>query len=454
MAYYAALDVSTESTSICIVDREGAILHEGKAATEPRAIHEFLQSTGLPLTRVGLEAGNLSIWLYHDLLAAGVPVVCLETRHANAVLKTQKIKTDRNDARGLAQIVRTGWYKAVHVKSHASQKLRVLLNNRRCLLDKRMDVENQIRGTLKVFGMKVRAIKVFGMKVRAIKTRHFEDRVRELLGSDAELEAYIVPLLDARRYLQEQVARLEKMLIASAKQDAVCRRLMTIPGVGVLTALLYKSSIDQPERFRKSKDVGAALGLTPRKYASGEVNYDGHINKAGDKMLRHHRYEAALSHMVRSRKWSALKSWGMRIAKRSSMKNACVAVARKLAAIMHRIWLDGTEFKLTAAPAGGARRSRCARDGQRSAVGCRRCILEGARGAGHSSGPRPAPVRGRSAHDGPRRAAGRRVGRRGGGHGHRRGRRIVRRRRGSLGRRALRFDPPYCRGGAARISRI
>lgn len=341
MAYFAALDVSTASTSICIVDREGEILHEGKAATEPSAILEFFQSTGLPLKRVGLEAGSLSIWLYHDLLAAGVPMVCMETRHANAVLKTQRIKTDRNDARGLAQIIRTGWYKAVHVKSHESQKLRVLLNNRRCLVDKRMDVENQIRGTLKVFGM----------KIGAMKSRIFEDRVRELLGDDAELEAYIVPLLDARRHLQEQVTKLERMLVVMARKDAVCRRLMTIPGVGVLTALLYKSSIDQPERFRKSKDVGAALGLTPRKYASGEVDYDGKITKAGDRMLRHHMYEAALSHMVRSRKWSAVKSWGIRIAKRSSMKNACVAVARKLAVIMHRMWIDGTDFRLSAAPA-------------------------------------------------------------------------------------------------------
>jgi transposase len=340
MKCYAALDVSTESTSICIVDNDGNIIREGKTATNPTDIEGFLNMEGVELARVGLEAGNISVWLYHGLLAAGLPVVCLETRHANAVLKTQKMKTDRNDARGLAQIVRTGWFKSVHVKSDESQRLRVLLNNRRCLVDQRMNIENQIRGTLKVFGI----------KVRKMKTRQFDLHVRDLLSNDAELAGYVSPLLDALQNLRDQSAKLERVLIGKAKADPVCRRLMTIPGVGVLTALLYKSAIDKPERFRSSKDVGVALGLTPRKYASGEVDFDGRINKAGDRMLRHHLYKAALSHLVRSNKWSSLKSWGVRIAKRSSLKNACVAVARKLAVIMHRMWLDGTEFQLSEAP--------------------------------------------------------------------------------------------------------
>jgi transposase len=195
----------------------------------PREVGQFLESSGLPLTRVGLEAGNLSTWLYHELKAAGVAVVCLETRHVAAALKAQNVKTDRNDARGIAHIMRTGWYKAVHVKSHASQKLRVLLNNRRCLLDKRLEIENQIRGTLKVFGLKTGAVTAVS----------YEKRIQVLIGDDEELQAYVGPLLEVRRHLRAQCLKLEKRIIEIGKGNEVCRRLMTIPGVGVLTALVF-----------------------------------------------------------------------------------------------------------------------------------------------------------------------------------------------------------------------
>lgn len=335
MSYYVGLDISLESTSICIVDQEGGIVREGKTGTDPDEIRQFLKACDVSLKRVGLEAGNLSIWLYHDLLAAGVPVVCIETRHAHAALKAQNIKTDRNDARGLAHIMRTGWFKAVHVKSHASQKLRVLLQNRRCLLDKRLDIERQVRGTLKTFGM----------KTGVVTPATYESRIRELIEDDRELQAFLDPLLVARRHMREQALKMEKMIVSIGKKSEVCRRLMTIPGVGVLTALVYMTAIDRPERFRKSRNVGVALGLTPWKYASGEMDYDGHITKCGDHMARNHLFEAAKSLMCHVKKWNALKAWGIRIAKRSSMKNACVAVARRLAVIMHRMWLDGTEFQ-------------------------------------------------------------------------------------------------------------
>jgi transposase len=341
MSYYVGLDVSLDSTSICIVDQEGSIFREGKTGTDPREIFDFLKTCDVPLKRVGLEAGSLSIWLYHDLLAAGVPIVCIETRHAHGVLKAQNIKTDRNDARGIAQIMRTGWFKAVHVKSHESQKLRVLLQNRRCLLDKRLDIERQIRGTLKTFGM----------KTGAVAPTTYESRIRELIEDDEELQAYVDPMLVARRHMREQCLKMEKMIVQIGKNNEVCRRLMTIPGVGVLTALVFMTAIDKPERFGKSRNVGVALGLTPRKYASGEVDYDGHITKCGDDMARNHLYEAAKVLLCRVQKWNALKAWGIRIARRSSMKNACVAVARKLAVIMHRMWMDGTEFQWTAEPA-------------------------------------------------------------------------------------------------------
>jgi transposase len=332
--YFCGLDVSLNSTAVCVVNQEGDIVREGEVPTEPAAIHEWLGKLGLAMERVGLEAGGLTPWLCHELLSLNYPAICIETRHAKAALKAQQVKTDRNDARGIAHIMRTGWYREVHLKSHVSQKLRVLLNNRRCLLDKRLDIDSQIRGTLKVFGMKTGKVTI----------RSYEPRIRELIGDDQELQAYIFPMLAVRRELIVQMMKLEKMILEHVRDDEVCRRFMTAPGIGPLTALLYKTSIDRPQRFARSKAVGAAVGLTPRKYASGEVDYDGHITKCGDAFLRSHLFEAATVLLTRG-KPSALKAWGLRLAKRSSKKKACVAVARRLAVILHAMWRDGTEFR-------------------------------------------------------------------------------------------------------------
>jgi transposase len=332
--YFCGLDVSLNSTAVCVVNQEGDIVREGEVPTEPAAIHEWLGKLGLAMERVGLEAGGLTPWLCHELLSLNYPAICIETRHAKAALKAQQVKTDRNDARGIAHIMRTGWYREVHLKSHVSQKLRVLLNNRRCLLDKRLDIDSQIRGTLKVFGMKTGKVTI----------RSYEPRIRELIGDDQDLQAYIFPMLAVRRELIVQMMKLEKMILEHVRDDEVCRRFMTAPGIGPLTALLYKTSIDRPQRFARSKAVGAAVGLTPRKYASGEVDYDGHITKCGDAFLRSHLFEAATVLLTRG-KPSALKAWGLRLAKRSSKKKACVAVARRLAVILHAMWRDGTEFR-------------------------------------------------------------------------------------------------------------
>ncbi len=336
MKYFCGLDVSLNSTAICIVNQNGDIVREGQVPSEPAALNDWLQSINLPLTRVGLEAGSLSPWLCPELLSFGYPAICIETRHVKAALKAQKVKTDRNDARGIAQIMRTGWYREVHVKSSASHKLRVLLNNRRCLVDKRSDIDSQIRGTIRAFGLK--AGKVAGGAA-------YEARIRELIGDDAELQAYIFPMLNVRRELIAQIEKLQKLVLDHVKGDDVCRRLMTVPGVGPLTALVFKTFIDRQERFRNSKGVGAAIGLTPKKYASGEVDYDGHITKCGDEFVRHHLYEAAHTMLTKYKKPCALKAWGLRLARRSSLKIASVAVARRMAVLMHAMWRDGTEFR-------------------------------------------------------------------------------------------------------------
>jgi transposase len=334
MKYFVGLDVSTTETAVCITDQDGQIVKETMVQTEPEHIAEFLQSAGLHYDRIGIEASNLSIWLCRQLIGSGFPIVCIETRHAKAAMAAQNVKTDRNDARAIAQMMQTGWYKAVHVKSDESQRLKMLVNNRKCLVIQRVTLENQIRGTLKVFGL----------KTGKVTRQQYDARIRELIAGDGELEAAVIPLLEVRALLINQIRLLEKMLQTAAQKDEVCKLLMTTPGVGPLTAVLYKAVIDDPARFDRSRDVPVNLGLTPRKFASGEVDYNGRITKCGDSLLRSHLFEAAAYILRPSARKSHLKSWGIRIAKRSSTNNARVAVARRLAIIMHRMWVDGTEF--------------------------------------------------------------------------------------------------------------
>jgi transposase len=335
MKCFVGLDVSLKFTAICVVDQDGNIVREGVADTQPDMLFAWLKDTGLTFERIGLEAGQCSSWLHKGLALAGLPMTCVETRHAKGVMQAQRVKTDRNDARALAQMMRTGWFKAVHIKGEDSQKLRALMGSRRCLLDKQHDLDNHIRAVLRTFGLKVGVIGQSG----------FEERVRELIAEDGDLEVGIASLLEARRVMREQIRLLTRLIEGFVRKDVVCRRLMTAPGVGPLTALAFKTTIDDPGRFRKSRQVGVHLGLTPRKYASGEVDYNGGITRCGDDFARKHLYEAAHALLINTRRWCALKAWGVRIAKRSSFKNACVAVARKLAVILHRMWLDGTDFR-------------------------------------------------------------------------------------------------------------
>lgn len=334
MTYYAGIDVSLETSSICIVDVQGAIRRELKAESEPEAMAAALIATGLAFSRIGLEAGPLSQWLHAGLAKAGLPVVLLETRQLRATTKSMPVKTDRNDARAMAQVVRTGWYKAVHVKSELSQELRALLTGRKLLVAKLRDLENGIRGLLRGFGL----------KVGQVSEATFPARVRELVEGHAGLEALMAPLLQARDAVRTECERLHRLVLVAVRDDDVCRRLMTVPGVGPVTALTFCSAIDDPARFSRSRAVGAHFGLTPKRYQSGETDRVGHISKQGDGLARQALYEAANVLLTRTSKWSALKAWGMGVAKRAGMRRAKVAVARKLAVLLHRMWRDGTEF--------------------------------------------------------------------------------------------------------------
>src|SRR5438128_6541022 len=337
MDYFAGLDVSVKETSVCIVDDAGKIVREARVASEPEALLQVLTNTIYRFKRVGLEAGPLSQWWFRALAEGGLPVICVETRHMRAVLKAQINKTDRNDARGMAQMMRVGLYRPVHVKTLRSQKLRMLLTHRKLLQSKAIAIDNDLRGTLRNFGLKV------GM----VGTVRFEARIRELVENLPDLAALVEPLLIVRRTLREQIVILHRRLLAIVRDDEVCRRLMTTPGVGPVVALTYRATVDVPARFRKSKAVGAVFGLTPSRYQSGESDRAGGISRCGDEMMRAMLYEAAHIMLVRSVKWSWLKAWAMKIARHRGLKKAIVALARRLAVIMHRIWVDGTEFRWT-----------------------------------------------------------------------------------------------------------
>jgi transposase len=337
MDYFAGLDVSVKDTSVCIVDGTGKIVREVKVASEPQALLAVLRNVTYCFKRIGLEAGPLSQWLYGALAEAGLPVICVETRHMRAVLKAQINKTDRNDARGMAQMMRVGLYRPVHVKTLRSQKLRMLLTHRKLVQSKAIALDNDLRGTLRNFGL----------KVGVVGTVKFEARVRELVENLPDVAELVEPLLIVRQVLREQLGILHRRLLAIVRDDDVCRRLMTIPGVGPVVALTYRATVDVPVRFRKSKAVGAVFGLTCAKYQSGEIDRTGAISRCGDEMVRTTLYEAAQILLVRSTKWSWLKAWAMQIARRRGMRRAIVALARRLAVIMHRIWVDGTEFRWT-----------------------------------------------------------------------------------------------------------
>ena len=335
MGEYVGLDVSMKETSVCVVDHEEAIVAEGVVATCPDAIAGFVSARAPGALRVGFETGSLSAWLWRELKARGLPALVIDARWAHAGLAMQRNKTDRKDAQGLARLMKTSWAREVEPRSRESTRIRQLLSVRSSLVGMRVDVDNQLRGLLKSEGRRVG---------RASGGR-FAARIEELVADLPGLQPVAAALLAARETVREQAAILERELRRTARRDPVVRRLMTVPGVGALTALAFRATVDDPHRFRHSRDVGAWLGLTPRRYASGETDRSGRISKCGDRMARTLLYEAANALLTRSPHWSAPKAWAVRLAKHRGAKKARVALARKLAVILHRMWVDGTGFR-------------------------------------------------------------------------------------------------------------
>jgi transposase len=336
MTYYAGFDVSLRTVNICIIDEQGEYVTETKLASDVQDIVAYLDELELDIESLALEAGTLTQYLTYGLQSAGFEVICMEARQVKGALSAMRNKTDKHDARGIAQILRCGWYSKVHVKSIESHHIRMLLSSRRAVLSKCVDLENEVRGLFKIFGIKLPPKLGHGA---------FDVTVRAIIETDENLSFALLPLLEARMALYQNFRELDNRTRKMANKDSVCQRLMTVPGVGYITALTFKAGVDDPTRFKHSRTVGAHFGLTPRRSQSGEIDIDGHISRAGDPDVRSALYTAANAMLTRSSRWSSLKAWGMHIAKTRGHRRAVIAVARKLAVILHRMWIDDTQFR-------------------------------------------------------------------------------------------------------------
>ena len=345
MEVYIGLDVSLASTAVCVLGEKGKIMTEVRVASAPEVLISFMHELPCEIVTIGLEAGPLSQWLHKGLTNAGFEAVLMESRRVKAALKAMPIKTDRRDAEGIARLLQLGWFRPVHCEAVSSQEMRALLTSRKSILDVLIKIELSPRGVLRNFGL----------KLGAVSKGRYEARVRELTAGNAMLEAAAEPILRARAALRCELAEIEKLVRKLASQDPVSRLLMTMPGVGPVVALTFMSAIDDPERFRRSKDVGPWAGLTPRRHQSGERDIVGAITRAGDVGLRTALYQAATV-MLHGGAPNWLKAWALRLAVLRGKKRATVALARRIGVVLHRMWRDGTEFRFTreAAMAGRA----------------------------------------------------------------------------------------------------
>ena len=334
MEQFIGLDVSLKDTFIS-VRAGGRRTWRGKCPSDPKLIAEVIRKRASNAERIVFETGPLSVWFYHCLQMEGLPAICIDARHAKAALDMAPNKTDANDADGLARLAEVGFYREVRVKSFDSMLTRTLIAARNQMLRATTQFSNQIRGMMKTFGL----------VVPKSAGRVFEGHVRSLLASNAGLEQIILPVLEAWRSMRARASELSKQLVASARVSEQCQLLMSIPGIGAVTASSFVAAIEDPAHFRKSRSVGAWIGLTTRRYQSGEVDYGGHISRRGDSHLRGLLYEAATVILTRTKADSALRIWGLQLREKIGFKRAAIAVARKLAVIMHTMLRTGELFR-------------------------------------------------------------------------------------------------------------
>ena len=339
MKHYVGLDVSLEKTAICVIDDHGRLLMRTSAPSDPQSIAAVVCRHAQDAERIVLESGQLSTWLTRELRCLGLPVICVDARQAHRALSGRLNKSDPADAEGLAQLARTGWFRAIHVKSLTSDRLRALIAARDRLIRIRKDLEGQARGMLKTFGVKLGPIKP------GRERAGFRDQVRLAVPDEPALKVALEALLEAHQAVCREYEQLDNAVRRWARDHELITRMMTVPGIGPITAAAFIAVIDQPDRFTTSASVAAYVGLTPRRFQSGQVDYSGRISKSGDPMLRACLYEAACALLSRVSRFSSLKSWGVRLAARKGYRKAAVAVARKLAVILFRIWKDGSSFR-------------------------------------------------------------------------------------------------------------
>ena len=335
MSIFVGLDVSQKTTSVCIVDSEGQRRWRGQCRSIPSELARTIKRRAGHDACVGIETGSMTPWLVHELRALNLNVICIDARHSKAVLQMQLNKTDQNDAEGLAQIMRTGWYRTVHVKSFGTHRIKALLGARLQLVGMATKMSNHIRGVLKTFGM----------LPGAVRGKPFAEKVEALIADNPDIALIVRPMLIVWLDLRKQIASFDQAVKAITKKSPTCRLLMSVPGIGPITVLAYVSAIEDPKRFKCSRSVGAHLGLTPRQYQSGEIDRSGRISKCGDTLARVCLYEAATVIMTRLKRPTPLKSWAEKLVKRSGARKARVALARKLAVILHRIWVNGELFR-------------------------------------------------------------------------------------------------------------
>ena len=335
MKYYVGLDVSMKKTSICVVNEEAKIVHESVVKTDPQELADAIKKTGFKIELVGFESGSLSHYLYAELKQKGLPVICIDARHMSVLLSTSINKTDKNDARGIAKALRNGSFKAVHQKPKESIDRSTVLTMRRLMIKQRTETKNHIRGILKTYGIRFGSV---GHTKFSEAVKHCLEEIDDLVCETIKASLVIFDLI------HEKISNLDAKLLEMARKDKEVRQLMTVPGIGPITAMTYKAEIFDPSRFSNSRTVGAYLGMTPTQYSSGETHKQGRISKCGSKELRSLLTEAGVVVLTRSQKWSKVKAWGLKLMRKKGIKKASLAVGRKLAVIMHRMLVTEKEF--------------------------------------------------------------------------------------------------------------
>jgi len=341
MKHYVGLDVSMKKTSLCIVNEQGKIVHESEVKTDPHTLSDAIEKTGLKIELIGFESGSLGHYLTQGFKERALPAVCMDARKMSAILSIRVNKTDKNDARGIADALRTGMFTRVHEKPQEAINRGAVLSMRRCLVNQRTDIKNHVRGILKTYGIRLGAVG---------PTKFNETVKRRIQELDLLVRQTMEEILEVFDMLTQKITRLDQELLKIAHKDKDTRLLMTAQGIGPITALTYKAEIFDPSRFLNSRTVGAYLGMTPTQYSSGETQKQGRISKCGSMELRSLLTEAGVVVLTRSQKWSKLKAWGLKLMRKKGLKKASLAVGRKLAVIMHRMLLEQKEFVWGDAP--------------------------------------------------------------------------------------------------------